>query len=163
MRKHFTIWCLLLCILLLTSCGIVDANRIYTVAVIDGDTTYAYNSDNEFICITNGVTRVHSGAGITAAPVLSMLPGKTSYQLSPSDTPCLYKASWDDTKAYMQKLSAEEYSTTSKYLTWSLADIMLESSEYRVRIIWTINGDLRIYAVDKLNNPVVPPYVNEGS
>lgn len=146
---------------LLTGCSIVEADRIYTVCQVENGTSIAYNESMEFVQMTDGKIIPHSGAGVTAKPVLSFYPVSGDYIITSTDIPNKYTATLESLEHYVYKLleSASEYEIA--FASWRELDIFIHNPKWHCRCLWDIDGNLRVYFVDIYNNTIEPLYLNE--
>lgn len=160
MRKCIILFMLLAT--LLTGCSTVDANRIYTVCQIENDISIAYNTDFEFVqVLSDGSIHPHSGAGVTAKPVLSVKPKSGEYVISVTDVPNKYKATLESVEHYIQRLLDEGSEYEVAFISWRELDVYVHNEEWHCRCLWDIDGNLRVYFVDIYNNTMEPLYLNE--
>ena len=148
----------ILCLLCCTFAGCtVTADRIYTLCKYDGTDYFYFKDDGTFWMYHDGMLVPHSGVGLQAYPALCVNPMDKPYSFE-YILPGLYKGTLQSVWSYISEFDCEK---TVQYQDWNTLDVLLEYDTGKTRIIYTINGDVRIYAVDNLGNSLQPLYINE--
>lgn len=160
MRKSILLFTILL-VVTLSGCSIVEANRIYTVCQIENGVSIAYNNSMEFVQVKDGVVLPHSGAGVTAKPVLSFYPEEGDYVITPTEIPNRYRATLEALEHYVSKLVSIGAEYEIAFSSWRELDIYVHYTDWHCRCLWDIDGNLRLYFIDIYNNTMEPLYLNE--
>ncbi len=149
---------LLLSSMLLTGCT-VTADRIYSICKEDGDRVYCYKSTGEFFIFEDGILAPTSDVGLKNYPALNITPMCGAYNFE-YVLPGLYKGTLWDVNRYVAKLLETDGSALEiSYRDWNLIDAYVKTPDINVRVVYSISGDVRIYAVDSASNPTEPPYL----
>lgn len=159
MRKCILLF--IVSLLCLTGCKTVEANRIYTVCQIEDGISIAYNPDMEFVQVVDGKILPHSGAGVTAKPVLTFHPSSGDYVITATDTPHLYHSTLESLEHYIFYLLQDDAELKIDFISWRELDIYVHSPTWHCRCIWNIDGSLRLYFIDNYSNALPPLYINE--
>lgn len=149
---------LLLC--LFTGCTKQKDNHIYVVCRIENNTKYCFDDANNFYKVNpDGKVVLCHKKDLQPYPILDIHPSDGEYNFR-YQLPGLYKGTLESLNNYLGKLSKE---CTLKIISvdWESAELYANASDYSVRIIFKVNGDVRIYAIDNSDNPVTPPYLIE--
>ena len=160
-NKHWLFYILTCMCLLLTGCT-VTADRIYTVCKVDKDVIYCYKADGSFYTVSDkGVLESVPAVGLKAYPALSLTPSKGDYDFK-YVLPGLYKGTLESVNNYVYKLcDGDNQCITISYADYSLLDVFVKTTKVSTRIIYSINGDVRIYAQDNSKNSEDPLYLNK--
>lgn len=151
----------ILCSFLLCSCG-STAKRIYTVCKVENGSTFCYNSDGDYYEITeDGKYLPSKGVGLNNKPALDLISSAGDYHFE-SVLPGLYSGTLESVYHYVDKIVTTDNATVDiPYRDWNNLEIFLYTDKYSVRVIYNIRGEVRLYAVDKSNKFIQPPYINE--
>lgn len=160
MRKYILLLVVVSCLL----CGCtVEANRVYTVCKASPTDVYCYDSDGNFYYVVNNKPLLVGSAGLQARPALKLSNRSGDFVFEPV-LPGLYRGTLTSVSHYVSKLVSELNGEVEiVYADWNNLEIFVYSSEVNTRILFNIKGDVRIYAVDNFQNPILPLYINEGN
>lgn len=159
MRRIHLFLLLILCLMGLTGCT-KEANRIYTVCKTDGKDTYCYDDKGEFYFYTDDTLVKTSGVGLQAYPALHVIPSEGDFNFT-KELPGKYRGTLTSVNHYAYKLLQDVDSELKiVYQDWNNIEVIITCAKYSTRILYNIQGDIRIYAVDNSNNPMTPAYIN---
>lgn len=159
MRKLFTLFTLCISILL-TGCT-VTSDRIYTVCKYDTTTTYCYNASNEFFIVTDKGFVPHSGVTLQNKPALCVIPEEYDFSFV-YVMPGLYEGTLQEVNGYIHLLQNDGYSYDVMSADWNNLDIILTNGTKAIRLLYNIQGEVRIYLNDGFHNSITPPYISES-
>lgn len=159
MKKVITLLVLLLS-LLLTGCT-VTADRIYAVCRVDGNNTFVFNEKGEFFKYVNKQLVKCSGANLQAKPKLTVyLPEEPTFVLNP-EIPSVYTGTKDDALGYIAHVMLSTGAEVQcPKVDWRSFEAYLRNDELDMRVIYTVDDKVRIYATDKEGNAIKPPYLD---
>ncbi|MCM1215074.1 MAG: hypothetical protein NC548_11205 [Lachnospiraceae bacterium] len=160
MKKRLLSLIFIICTLCITGCT-VDANRIYTVCKSTESTSYVYNADGEFFMLTNGRLIPCSSNGLQTKPKLILIfDDSTDYNLV-EEIPSVYSGTKDDCLHYVTRVLTElggKYAIIN--VDWKSFEMLISTDDYDIRIIYTSDDKVRIYAQCD-DEGVAPPFLNE--
>lgn len=161
MKSRYT--AIILCfILLLSGCSTQEATRIYTVCKTTEKYVYVYNMTDGFFVVDNGNLRSIAGDGLQKKPQLVLRFDKSTDYTLEQEMPSVYSGSKDDALRYIAHLCVTDdakYRLTS--VDWKSFDMLVTTDVYDLRIKYTNDNRVRIYAVDAEGEAMVPPYLEE--
>lgn len=131
---------------LLQGCGIVTSDRIYSVCKVDGDKIYCYNTENSFFLKTKNNFVPTSSVRLKALPALHVIPKDLEYEFT-SVIPGLYTGTLYDVDGYVYSLQRDYDGVLEvSYADWNNLDIKVHCTDFDVRVLYNITGEVRIYA-----------------
>ena len=157
--KRLNILVVVLLCFCITGCT-YDADRIYTVCKYEGDVEYVYNANGEFYLhdkVEDTLTPAYS-VGLQAKPAVFLNINEGDYNLV-EDWPNKFTASKSDLEHYLYELTMHNYTTNVLYADWKSIVIEAYNEEHTLRIYYTTDKSLRIYASDYDTNPEALPYI----
>lgn len=137
-----------------------DADRIYTVCKYEDDVEYVYNANGEFYLhdkVEDTFTPAYP-VGLQAKPAIFLNINEGDYNLV-EDWPNKFTASKSDLEHYLYELVMHNYTTNVLYADWKSIVIEAYNEEHTLRIYYTTDKSLRIYASDYDTNPEALPYI----
>lgn len=143
--------------LLLTGCTF-NAERIYTVCKDDGENVYVFDTNDNFYLLKDDTLINYSGVGLKSYPALVVEPRECDYVFT-YVLPGLYEGTLESVNGYLHKLVSMGGTYIINYRDWNNIDIYVTNAEFSTRIIFNIQGQVRIYAVDNSNNSIDPLYL----
>lgn len=153
---------LLIPLLLLTGCGYVYEDNIYTICLIDKDATYVFN-DDDFFKVVDGNVITADRFIINKEPALLFKPEYGSYDFT-EDIPGLYHGTFEQLEHYIMNLiDSDNCSYTIEYSDSEFIEINVHSSTYSGRLSFNIKGEIRMYFINNSGNSISPPYINSNS
>ena len=148
---------------LLQLCGCTTtANRIYTTCKYDNGVTYCYDDKGNFYKVdedTDELIKV-SSVGLQPYPVLDIMYEPGDYEFT-YQMPGLYKGTLESVNHYLYKLMKDVGSCKIVYQDPNRVELFFNADNYSLRLIYDIDGNVRIYAVDNSGNSIEPPYLSE--
>lgn len=157
--KRLNILVVVLLCFCITGCT-YDADRIYTVCKYEGDVEYVYNAKGEFYLhdkVEDTLTPAYS-VDLQAKPAVFLNINEGDYNLV-EDWPNKFTASKSDLEHYLYELIMHNYVTHVLYADWKSIVIDAYNEEHTLRIYYTTDKSLRIYASDYDTNPEDLPYI----
>lgn len=149
-------------VLLLSGCSTQEASRIYTVCKTTEKYVYVYNMTDGFFLVSNGSLRPIAGDGLQKKPQLVLrFDGSTDFVLE-REMPSVYSGTKDDALHYVAHLCLTDdakYTLTS--VDWKSFEMLVTSTEYDIRVRYTNDDRVRIYALDSEGEAIVPPYLED--
>lgn len=160
MKKSVLTLVTLCFLVLLTGCT-VEADRIYTVCKSTEDTVYVYNAEGEFFTYKNGEVLPCYEPSLQARPKLILeFDDSTDFSFD-KEMPSVYIGSKEDCLHYVTKLLRER---NGKYrllsVDWKSFEMLVTTSECDVRVLYSNDNRVRIYAQDE-SGGIVPPYLED--
>lgn len=145
MRKTIIVLTCAMCILL-SGCT-VEADRVYVVCRIEGETVSCYKSENDFYTVQSDGTLLPSlDPTLRAYPALNFEPKSVDYNLTP-DIPGLYHGTLRELEGYVFTLLANEFTDFDVYYTdYRQLELFVYSDTDTYRILYNIVGEIRIYS-----------------
>lgn len=158
MKKYIVTLVILFLVTQLVGCiKTVNGHRNWVLCKEESGVKYYYNDIGEFKCVKNSNILAHSGAGLQSYPALSVIPSSHSYSFS-YILPGLFEGTLYDVEGYIADLLENGY--TSHEVVFkdnASAEVYVHSDKSSVRILFTINGDVRIYE----STGKVPPLLDK--
>lgn len=144
----------------LQGCGTQEASRIYTVCKSTEKVTYVYNGSGEFFMYSDGKVTPCYEPSLQARPRLVLIfDDVTEFKLTP-EIPSVYVGGKSDAVHYITKLLLEDNGMYRMLnIDWKSFEALVTSDNYEVRILYTDDDKVRVYATDKYGNAVTPPYL----
>lgn len=157
--KKYSIAFLCLVCLLFSGCGRRTGN-IYIVCREADNVKYCYNQNNEFFVISeDGKVSQYTQKNLKPYPMIHIEPSEGNYNFT-YVLPGLYSGTLESLNNYLGVLS-KECSFDIKSCDWYSVELYAHSEDYSVRILFNLNGELRIYAINNSDNPISAPYLLE--
>lgn len=158
MKKVLTLLTIALS-LLLTGCT-VTSNRIYTVCRVEGDDVYVYNADGEFFRYVDKKLVPYIGADLQPKPKLTVyLPEEPVYNLE-KEIPTVYAGTKDDALGYIAKVMLSTNAEVQcPYVDWKSFTAYIRNDTMVMRVLYTTDNKVRIYAQDVSGNTIAAPYL----
>lgn len=145
-------------LLLLTGCT-KEANRIYTVCKVDAGQVYCYNDTSFYTVSGNNLIEIGS-VGLKRYPALQLTPTDGNFEFK-YVVPGHYRGTLHSVNCYANKLLEDGYTYDIVYTDCNNLEVYFDNSLNRIRLIYNIQGDVRIYCIDNSDNPIVPIYLDE--
>lgn len=149
-------------IFLLYGCGTVEASRIYTVCKVTESSTFVYDANGNFYTYADGkVTPVYSSE-LKALPMLVLrFDDVTEYTLVP-EIPTVYLGTKEDALHYATRVLTECSGVYRlPHIDWKSFEMLISTDTCDMRILYTSDDKVRIYAVDKDGESILPPFLEE--
>ena len=121
---------------------------------------YVYNANGEFYLhdkVEDTFTPAYP-VGLQAKPAIFLNINEGDYNLV-EDWPNKFTASKSDLEHYLYELVMHNYTTNVLYADWKSIVIEAYNEEHTLRIYYTTDKSLRIYASDYDTNPEALPYI----
>lgn len=144
---------------LLTGCA-VESNRIYTVCKRIGDITYCYDDEVNFYRRNNtGEFYSVPAVGLVAKPAMIVHVSDGDYSFVESLPNC-YTGTLQSVEHYIFYLiEKDNVQFTTDEVSYSNVNFHLSCAEYSLKIFYTSDGVVRVYAVNSGGLPIDPPYI----
>lgn len=139
-----------------------EASRIYTVCRQTETEMYVYNMDDGFFVWKGGKLFPCTLPDLQKTPCLTLVfDDSIEYTLEP-EIPSVYTGTKDDALHYATKLLKED-SGVYKLLNvdWKSFEMLVSTDQYTVRIYYTTDNKVRIYAQDEEGVTITPPYLED--
>lgn len=159
MKKVVTLITIVLS-MLLTGCT-VTSDRIYAVCRVDGDNVFVFNGEGEFYKYSNKQLVKYLGADLQAKPKLTVyLPEEPNYNLE-LEVPTVYRGTKEDALGYIAKVMLEkDAEVLCPKVDWKSFEAFLRYDEANIRVVYTTDNKVRVYAQSVSGNAITPPYLD---
>lgn len=138
-----------------------EANRIYTICEYGHDGVYCYDINENFYQVYDDGSLIQvSSVGLKAYPALSLTPTAGNYEFE-NVMPGLYRGTLTSVNHYVSTLCNDSGYYDVVFADPNNLELYVYTETYNVRIIYNIRGEVRLYAIDKSDNFIEPPYLNE--
>lgn len=157
-RKFSIAFACLVC-LLLSGCGRHSGNIYITCREVN-NVKYCYNQNGEFFMIAeDGRVTQYTQKDLKPHPMIHIEPTEGDYNFT-YVLPGLYSGTLESLNNYLGALS-KDCKFVIKSCDWNSVELYAYSDAYSVRILFNLNGELRIYAIDNSDKPISAPYLLE--
>lgn len=157
-KRISALLCIAVC-LLLTSCG-KRTSSIYVVCKETSECKYCYNQLGNFIvCKKDGTKVPYYKTDLKCYPALVVSPSKGKYSFR-YVLPGLYAGTLESFNNYLGVLE-DECTIDVISRDWNSIELFAHSESYSVRMLFNMNGELRIYAINNSDNSITAPYLLE--
>ena len=159
--KHLNILVAVLLCFCITGCT-YDADRIYTVCKYEDNVEYVYNANGDFYVhdkIADTLTPAYS-VDLQTKPAIFLRVNEGDYNLV-EDWPNKFTCSKSDLEHYLYELTTHGYTTNVLCADWKSITIEAKNDKHTLRLYYTTDKSLRIYASDYDTNPEALPYITE--
>lgn len=151
---------LLLVLATLTGCG---RRHTETLAVCkeDSDSVYVFDSDLNYYIMDvsgNSITPIRN-VGLPDKPAISVVPRDCKYTFIRL-TEGKYSGDLDDVSGYLYRLNSDGYTAELVERTDNYYECRLFGAEMSVRLIYTSDNIVRLYAKKYDETYCNPPYIN---
>lgn len=154
MKKLLCSILIMLC-LTLTGCA-VEADRIYTVCLIDGDTQCVYDGSGKFYTVdADGSLTPNINPKLIRKPALMFLPSEGEYMFT-NILPGYYKGTLTSLEHYVYAVCSDLSIIETVYADPNSLELIVPTENSSLRILFNIRGDVRIYSSDG----AIPLYLN---
>lgn len=150
-----------ICCLLLCSCT-QEADRIYTVCRITESDTYVYNMSGNFYLWRNGNLVKCPAADLQMKPCLTLLFDDITTYTIEYEMPSCYLGTKTDALHYVTKLLQDDGAMYSLLnVDWRSFEMLVTTNLYDVRVLYSTDDKIRVYAQNKSGEAIVPPYLED--